>query len=134
MASIGTMVGTKFLANPADRNEGRESRSTFAPRSRRASSSICSSDCGGGSGRESSLLTPSGMLENKSDIDDNPISESISDSLPRLGIWSTIGSPVNLLHVRRNSIVSLEAAPSITQYYYLSGDTKVREGRIIVCG
>ena len=128
------MVGTKFLANPADRQDGRESRSTFAPRSRRASSSICSSDCGGGSGRESSLLTPFGMLENKSDIDDNPISESISDSLPRLGIWSTIDSPVDMLHARRNSIVSLEAAPSITQYYYLSGDREVREGGIIVCG
>ena len=72
--------------------------------------------------------------KNKSEIDDNPISESISDSLPRLGIWSTIDSPLDLLHARRNSIVSLQAAPSITQYYYLSGDTNECEGRIIVCG
>ena len=117
------MVGTKFLANPADRKDGRESRSTFAPgvdvHLPVSAPPIVAAVVG-----ENLLLTPSGMLENKSDIDDNPISESISDSLPRLGIWSTIDSPVDPLHARRNSIVSLEAAPSITQYYYLSGDTK----------
>ena len=84
------MDGTKFLASPADRNEGRQSRSTFVPNSLFASLTISSSDCGPGRGSGPFDLISSGISENKSSMDFNPIISSISCSLPRFGNWSTI--------------------------------------------
>ena len=88
MASIPTIVGTKFLANPAARKLGLSSRPTLAPKSRLASSHISSSDCGSGRGRGDSLRMSSGMSENNSSMEPIPIAESISCSLPRFGNWS----------------------------------------------
>ena len=85
---MGTMVGTKFRAKPAERKEGLESRSMLAPSKCCASAQISSSDCGPRRGKGSILRTSSGMSENRSSIDLRPMESSISCSLPKFGNWS----------------------------------------------
>ena len=64
--------------------------SALAPSKRRASLMISSSDWGPGSGNSPLKRTSSGMSENKSSIEESPISCNISASRPRFGSWSTM--------------------------------------------
>ena len=78
-------------------------------------------------GRKGQRVIPPDSLwnvENRSEIDDNPISASISDSLQGL-VFGPPSAHLEPTTCQEEFNSFSRRAPSITQYYYLSGDTRV---------